>query len=299
MEKSRLTAQIWQTGRPLVGMVHLPPLPGSPGWRTGASHDMRHILRAAVADARILADEGMDGVLVENFHDAPFHPDAVPPETVAAMAVVVAQIADAIAVPVGVNVLRNDAAAALAVAVAAGARFIRVNVHTGAMVTDQGWIEGRAHETLRRRAALGADGSPLAGVESRPAAGDAMAERAALIPAVAILADILVKHAVPPPGLTPAAAARDTWHRGLADALVVSGDATGQPTDATTLDRVREAVPEAAVWIGSGLDPTNAAALLPRADGAIVGSALMRDGRGGSPVDAGRVRALVAAARRS
>ncbi len=205
-------------------------------------------------------------MLVENYGDLPFHPGAVPPETVAALTVAVAEVVRTVSLPVGVNVLRNDAAAALAIAVATGARFIRVNVHTGALLTDQGWIAGLAHDTLRRRAALGAD--------------------------VAILADVLVKHAVAPAGLNAARAARDAWHRGLADGLVVSGPATGEEPDLARLRAVKAAVPEAPVWIGSGLTPENAAALMAVADGAIVGSAFERDGVAGNPVEVERVRRL-------
>src|SRR5690606_15108318 len=189
----------------------------------------------------------VDGIIVENFGDAPFYPDAVPAETIAAMAVITAEVVRAVGVPVGVNVLRNDAAAALAVASASGARFVRVNVHTGAMITDQGWITGRAHETLRLRARIA--------------------------PTVAIAADVLVKHAVPPAGLEAARAAEDAWSRGLADVLIVSGAATGKPTDVERIRAVKAAVPEATVWAGSGVDADNIAAVLAVADGAIIGSA--------------------------
>lgn len=266
MTEHRRLADLFSNPRPLVGMVHLPPLPGSPRW----GGTMRAVVEHALSDARALEAGGMDGVLVENYLDAPFFPDRVPPETVAAMAVVVAEVSGAVRLPVGVNVLRNDAAAALAVAVAAGARFIRVNVHTGAMITDQGWIEGRAHETLRMRERLGAT--------------------------VAILADVLVKHAVPPAGLDPAQAARDAWHRGLADALIVSGAETGAAADPGRLEALRAAVPEAPLWIGSGITPANAREMLPLADGAIVGTTLARDGVAGRGIDPDRVRALVAAA---
>ena len=117
------------------------------------------------------------------------------------MAVAVREIADSTSLPVGVNVLRNDAEAALAVAAAAGGRFIRVNVHVGSMFTDQGLLTGEAYKTLRKREALG-------------------------LP-VLILADVMVKHATPPPGLTLESAARDCWFRGLADALIVTGSETG------------------------------------------------------------------------
>lgn len=258
--------QLTGTDRPLIGMVHLHALPGSPRYR-----GMRDVLDAAIHDALALADGGVDAIMVENFGDVPFHPGAAPPETLAGMTRAIAAIAARTDLPLGVNVLRNDARAALAIAAATGARFIRVNVHTGAMLTDQGWITGQAHETLRLRASLGAD--------------------------VGILADVLVKHAVAPAGLAIEDAARDTWHRGLADALIVSGAATGAATDPDRARRVRDAVPDAPILIGSGLTAGNAAALLSVADGAIVGSAFQQDGRAGSPVDPARVRTLLDAAR--
>lgn len=268
MQTDRLLDELFTRTRPLVGMVHLLPLPGSPRW--GGS--MHAVVERALEDAGAIADGGMDGIIVENYLDAPFYPDSVPPETTAAMATVVAEVTRAVRIPVGVNVLRNDAAAALAVSVAAGAAFIRVNVHTGAMLTDQGWIEGRAHETLRMRRRLGAP--------------------------IAILADILVKHAVPPAGLELAQAARDAWHRGLADGLVVSGAETGAATDPERLRALRAAVPEAAIWIGSGLTPENAAELLPLCDGAILGTSIARDGIAGRGIDPHRVREVLAAADR-
>ncbi|MEX0891975.1 MAG: BtpA/SgcQ family protein [Gemmatimonadota bacterium] len=247
----------------VIGMIHLLPLPGAPGW--GGS--MAAVEDRAGRDAEALAAGGADAVLVENYHDVPFHPGALPAETVAALAALTRLVRGAVSLPVGVNALRNDARAALGVAAATGAGFIRVNVHTGTMLTDQGTLEGRAHETLRVRAALGVE--------------------------VAILADVLVKHAVPPHGLSVERAAADAWERGRADALVVSGEATGAATDTESLRAARAAVPEAPLLVGSGLGPENAAALLPLADGAIVGSALQRDGRAGGPVEADRVRRLV------
>ncbi len=258
---------LFGTARPIVGMVHLLPLPGAPRW--GGS--MAAVLERALADAQALGDGGVHGILVENFLDAPFFPDRVPPETVAAMAIAVAEVARVARVPVGVNVLRNDAAAALAVAAATSARFIRVTVHTGAMLADQGWLEARAHETLRLRRALFPADPP------------------------AILADVLVKHAVPPAPLDLAQTARDTWHRGLADGLVVSGEGTGAPTDPARVERVKAAVPEAPVWVGSGMTAENAARLLAAADGAIVGSALARGGRAGAGIDPARVQRFMAA----
>jgi membrane complex biogenesis BtpA family protein len=228
---------------------------------------MQQVLDRAVRDAQALAAGGVDGIIVENYGDAPFYPDAVPPATVAALTLAVADVQAAVALPIGVNVLRNDAAAALSIAVVTGAQFIRVNVHTGAMLTDQGWLTGKAFETLRLRAALS--------------------------PAVAIYADVLVKHAVPPAGLTIEDAARDTFLRGGADALIVSGAATGAPTDVEDARRVRRAVPDAPLWVGSGVTTQNAVALLDVADGIIVGSAFQQDGQAGGAVVTEQVRRLV------
>lgn len=259
--------RLWRDTKPIVGMVHLAPLPGSPGW--GGS--MEAVQERALSDVWALEEGGVDGILVENFGDVPFLPDGVPPETTAAMGVVVAAVVRAASVPVGVNVLRNDARSALGVAAAAGARFIRVNVHTGVMHTDQGVLEGRAHETLRVRRALE-------------------------VP-VSILADVMVKHGVPPAGLTLETAAEDTWRRGLADGLVVTGPATGRETDPDQVRRVKEAVPGAPVWVGSGIAPASVGRVLDAADGLIVGSWLCRDGVAGRGVEKNRVRALVEAAR--
>ncbi len=247
----------------LIGVVHLLPTPGSP--RYGGS--VEPLIERAVEDARALAKGGCSALLIENFGDLPFFAGRVPPETVAAMALAVAAVRREVgALPVGVNVLRNDARAALALCATAGAAFLRVNVHTGVMVTDQGLIEGRAAETLR--------------------------ERALLAPGAAILADVHVKHGSPL-GIQPIGeAARDALERGLADAVIVSGRGTGDPPARADLAAVREAIGDHSLLVGSGLDEHNAAELLSIADGAIVGTFLKRDARVDQPVELDRVRRL-------
>lgn len=253
--------------RGVIGMIHLLPLPGAPRW----AGSMDGVLERALGDARALVDGGVDALLIENYGDSPFHAHRVERVTIAAMTRAVCAISEAARLPVGVNVLRNDAASALAVAAASGATFIRVNVHTGGMYTDQGWIQGRAAETLRLR------------------------ERIA--PSVALLADVMVKHAVAPAGLDVGDAARDTWHRGLADALIVSGSATGQPTDLDRAGTIRAAVPDAPILVGSGVTAETIRPTLEAADGVIVGSAFQAGGVAGGPVEVDRVRRLIAARR--
>lgn len=251
-------------GRPVIGMIHLMPLPGAPGFLGS----MDRVLERALDEAEILAEGGLSGILVENYGDTPFFPARVPPETVAAMAVAVREIAGATKLPVGVNVLRNDAEAALAVAAAGGGRFIRVNVHVGSMFTDQGLLAGEAYRTLRKREALS-------------------------VP-ILILADVMVKHATPPPGLTLESAARDCWFRGRADALILTGSETGRCVNEESINRVRESLPASSkIWVGSGATAENVSALLRSADGIIVGSALQRGGLAGGGVEGGRVRAFM------
>lgn len=198
--------------RAVFGMVHLLPLPGSPLF--GGSIDA--VIGAALVDAQAIADGGGDGLVVENFGDRPFFKRDVPPETIAAMARVIADLSREVKLPYGVNVLRNDARGALAVAAATGAAFIRVNVHTGAMVTDQGLIEGDAANTMRLRAAIAPD--------------------------VAVFADYMVKHAAPLALVDPMQSAKDLRVRGLADALIVTGNATGAAADPGQIAMLREAV---------------------------------------------------------
>lgn len=250
----------------LIGMVHLGPLPGSPRF----AGDLADILAAAGRDATALAAAGFDALMVENFGDAPFFADDVPKVTIAAMTRAVAEVA-AIGLPVGVNVLRNDALGALAVAAATGAAFIRVNVLSGVMHTDQGTITGRAAELSRARRALA--------------------------PEVTVFADVFVKHATPPSGLEVEQAAIDLWERAGADAIVVSGTGTGRPVDADRLARVAAAVPAAPRYIGSGATEGDARRLLDTCTGLIVGSAVKAGGRTTAPVDPERARAFVAAVR--
>lgn len=245
-------------GRLLIGVIHLLPLPGSPRPSPG----LDAVCARAVADARALAQGGADAVIVENLGDLPFDASRVAPYTVAAMTRVALAVKEAAPrVRLGVNVLRNDALAALAVAAATEADFIRVNVHSGAMITDQGLVEGRARETLLERARLGAQ--------------------------VAIAADVLVKHAVPLGEVRLEDAARDTWDRGLVDALIVSGTGTGRPTSPDDVARVRRELPQAPVWVGSGTTPERVATL--DADGFVVGTWLHRDADLRAPVDPDRV----------
>ena len=234
---------------------------------------MQVLVERAVADARAYERGGMHALVMENFGDVPFTKGRVAPETVAAMAVAASSVRMATNLPLGFNVLRNDPQAALALCAACEGGFIRVNVHVGAMVTDQGVIEGDAYGTLRCRRALDVDAE--------------------------IFADVHVKHAAPLANLPIGLVARDAIERGLADALIVSGTGTGAAPDLNDLKAVREACPRARILIGSGATAENVRSFLRWADGVIVGSTLKMSGRVAKPVDQRRVAAFTRAATRA
>ena len=241
----------------LYGVIHLRALPGSPNY----AGDLSAIASACARDANALADAGFEAVIVENYGDVPFTPGKVSPVTVAAMTrcCLAARVA-APTLALGINVLRNDAEAALAVAVATGAAFIRINVHIGARLTDQGIIEGKAHETLRLRKAFGAEH-------------------------VKLFCDVDVKHSAPMAARPLAEEAHDLVHRAGADAVLVTGSGTGRGVNLRDLDEVVRAV-HAPVIVASGATES-ALPSLRRSHGVIVGSALRVDGRAGGAIDVG------------
>lgn len=251
----------------LIGVVHLPALPASPAHLL----PMNEIIARGVLDARTLADAGFDALIIENFGDRPFSGGALSSASVAAMAVVADRIRQTVDLPIGVNALRNDVIAALGIAAATDATFVRVNVHVGVSATDQGFIEGTADRTLRYRKQLGRR--------------------------IAILADVHVKHATPISEPDIARAAKDTAYRGLADGLIVTGAATGEAVNREQLAAVRTAVPDRRLFVGSGATADNISTLLTIAGGAIVGTWLKVDAKVDHPVDAARAKQFIQAAR--
>ena len=256
---------IFKTANPAIGVVHLLPLPTSARWQG----DLEAVIARAEQEATALAAGGVHGLIVENFFDAPFPKTSVDPAVVSAMTVVVQRLSQLVPLPIGINVLRNDAKSAIAIAACTAAKFIRVNVLTGVMATDQGIIEGDAHHLLRYRRELGTD--------------------------IKIFADVLVKHAQPIGSPDVETAVQETIHRGLADGVILSGGMTGKPPSLEDLRLAKRSAGDTPVLIGSGANWENIPQLISSADGVIVSSSIKRKEDIEQPIDPIRARQFVTA----
>ena len=267
MDRPRLKslADFFGAPKPVIGMVHLWPLPGAPGY-TG--YGMQKIIDHAMRDADALVQGGVDALVVENMWDLPYYVGSdVKPEAMTAQAVAAAEVVKNFPLPVGINVIHNGGVVCLSIAVAAGARFIRVCILTGARVWDTGEFDhGCAADLVRKRKELQAEH-------------------------IHIFADVDKKHSVAFPGLDLATHIEWTEFYG-ADALIVSGKMTGSAPD---IEKVREAKRLATrpILIGSGTTAENVTAFLQHADGIFIGTSLKKDGVMENPVDVNRVRQLM------
>ncbi len=262
-------AEFFGVPKPVIGMVHLWPLPGAPGY-TG--YGMQTIIDHALRDAEVLVQGGVDGLIVENMWDLPYYVGAgVKPEAMTAQAVAAAEVVKSFPLPVGINVIHNGGIVCLAIAVAARARFIRVCILTGSRLWDTGELDhGCAADLVRKRKELHAE-------------------------EIHIFADVDKKHSVSFPGLDLATHIEWTEFYG-ADTLIVTGRMTGSAPDAEKVREVRSLATRP-ILVGSGSNRENIGPFLQYADGVIVGSSLKKDGVMQNPVDLQRVREFMDAVR--
>lgn len=246
----------------VVGVIHLLPLPGTP-----RGVDFEDVLIRALDDARALKIGGVDTAILENFGDAPFVRASVEPHIASMMTRIALEIRLNVDLRLGINVLRNDAKTALAIAETVGAEFIRINVHTGAAWTDQGLIQGDAYETLQYRKKLNSS--------------------------VRIVADVFVKHAKEAGNRTLIDAAKDTLYRGLADALILTGTATGSSVSWEDVQALKRTLPEVPIWIGSGINVNNLPQAKQFADVVIVGTYFHSEGRIDLPLEVSRIECFM------
>lgn len=244
-------------------MLHLPPLLGSPNSKL----NIAEIEAFCLKDADALIKGGCHGLMLENFGDSPFFPDHAPGFVSTLMTRIALKVKQRYGFPLGINVLRNDAHSALAIAIASDADFIRVNILCGTRVTDQGVVTGTAHTLLRERKLLRAEH-------------------------ISIFADVDVKHSAPLAFRKIADEAEEMIERSGANALIVSGSGTGSAVDIKTLEAVRSSCKQHPILIGSGVTAKNISEFVKHGDGFIVGSTFKPGGKISAHVDRKRVRAL-------
>ncbi|MFB6287038.1 MAG: BtpA/SgcQ family protein [Candidatus Bipolaricaulia bacterium] len=261
-------SEMFDVAKPIIGMVHLWPMPGSPGYD---GYGMETIIERALEDAEALVEGGVDGIIVENMWDLPYYVGTdTPLETMTCQSVAAREVVEAVDVPVGINVVHNGGEVELAIAVASGADFVRVCVLSGARLWDTGDFDGGcAADLLRKRKALDAEHLKL-------------------------FADVDKKHSVPFPGLDMATHIEWTEFF-LADALIASGQMTGSAPDLNYVSQAKE-LASRPLLLGSGTSADNIGEFLQLADGAIVGSSIKRDGVAENSVDPERVRRYMDAA---
>ena len=265
--KPNALKELFKNPKPIIAMIHLPPLPGAPRYR-GAS--VEEIIDYALRDADLLKSGDVDGLQVENIGDYPYlKPEDIGHETSSILAVVAREVRKATGLPTGICCLANGVIPAIAACVASGARWVRAAEWANAYIADEGFVEAIAHKALRYRANLRAD-------------------------YVKVFADVQVK-----PGSHFIISDRPFEEQVLdveffdADAVIVSGTRTGAETPVERVIKAKQAT-TLPVLVGSGLNPRNAETLLKHADGAIVGSYLRKDGKFWNPVDISRVKELMA-----
>jgi len=262
MDSNGIINSVFGGPRALIGVIHLDALPGTPGSRRQVSE----IAEAAALEARTYSAAGFHGLIIENTHDRPYLRGSVGPEVTAAAAVIGAEVRRAAGLPMGVQILAGANSAAMAVAHACGASFVRVEGFVFAHVADEGLIQSTAAELLRYRRAIGAD-------------------------RVRVFADIKKKHSAhaitADVDLAETAKAAEFFH---ADGVIVSGAATGRPTDPGEVRAVSEAV-GIPTLVGSGVTPENMVDFAT-ADALIVGSSVKEGGLWSNRLDDGRVEAV-------
>lgn len=244
---------------PVIGVIHLMPLPGAPLYN-GAS--TREISEKAVRDSKMMEDNGIDGLIIENFGDKMFQ-KTVGPEVVAAMTYVAKDIRRELKIPIGICALQSDAIAGIAIAKAVEAAFVRIPYYTETSVVDAGTMESIAASALRYRRFLESD--------------------------VKIFADVHIKHSYPLMQRPIEYAAEDSYHRGLADAVIITGRKTGGDTNPEDIRRVRNALPELPLVVGSGVTEENVENYLSMVNAIIIATGLNVSGKVESEPDPSRI----------
>tara|TARA_B100001123_G_scaffold217303_1_gene245354 strand:- start:811 stop:1572 length:762 start_codon:yes stop_codon:yes gene_type:complete len=246
-----------------IGVVHLKALPGSPSYENNLSE----IYKSALEDSTALQNGGVDSIIIENFGDIPFTKNSISKLTLAHFTNIAKELSDSLNIDIGINVLRNDGESALSIADSINANFVRINILSGTMYTDQGIIEGKANKLIKLKNSLSNN--------------------------IEIYADVFVKHAVPPIGYTIENQTEELLLRAGADKIIITGDGTGKEINFEQLEKLREIVPKGQLAIGSGVNESNIENYKNIADILIIGTGFKVDQNIAKPIDVKSVEKLI------
>ena len=246
-----------------IGVVHLKALPGSPSYENNLSE----IYKSALEDSTALQNGGVDSIIIENFGDIPFTKNSISKLTLAHFTNIAKELSDSLNIDIGINVLRNDGESALSIADSINANFVRINILSGTMYTDQGIIEGKANKLIKLKNSLSNN--------------------------IEIYADVFVKHAVPPIGYTIENQTEELLLRAGADKIIITGDGTGKEINFEQLEKLREIVPKGQLAIGSGVNESNIENYKNVADILIIGTGFKVDQNIAKPIDVKSVEKLI------
>ena len=246
-----------------IGVVHLKALPGSPSYENNLSE----IYKSALEDSTALQNGGVDSIIIENFGDIPFAKNSISKLTLAHFTNIAKELSDSLNIDIGINVLRNDGESALSIADSINANFVRINILSGTMYTDQGIIEGKANKLIKLKNSLSNN--------------------------IEIYADVFVKHAVPPIGYTIENQTEELLLRAGADKIIITGDGTGKEINFEQLQKLRGIVPKGQLAIGSGVNESNIENYKNVADILIIGTGFKVDQNIAKPIDVKSVEKLI------
>ena len=246
----------------IIGMLHLLPLPGSPNY-SGSIDD---VLDRAKSDLENLLEGGFTKVNIENYGDIPFPKKPSSPVTISSFTKIVTKLEQEFDFDFGIQVMRNDALSGMSIAHVTGASFIRVNVLTGAMIAEEGIVEGDARSLIELRKKLNSD--------------------------VKVYADVLVKHAVPLGNQDLRLTAKATVERNMADGIIITGDITGEEASVDDLINLKDEI-DKPILVGSGINKDNVNNYLKYCDGVIVGTSLKENNMTNNPVSKENVREFI------
>lgn len=254
---------LFDTTKPIIGMLHLAPLPGSPNYQ---GEGLDSVIERGLAEAESLVSGGVDAIQIENFNDPTYYPNEAPPETIASISIVAKELRKEFPeIPMGICLLA-DPKASIAVAHSVQAQFVRATFFTEASVDVSGIVKRKPHDILRYRKFLD--------------------------PEIKLFADVHIKHSAPLADRPIEESAYDAAYF-QSDAVIISGKHTGKPTADDDVSRVREVLPDFPILVGSGACEENIQSLFKFASGAIVGSSLKKDGEPQNRVDCDRVESFM------